>query len=106
PQEPLTGFDGQPQTKTVVYFVGTRKRLPLNRTNWNAIVNVTGEIDSDHWAGHKIEVYAATTKMNGKTVPCVRIRTPAVRTAGPLPKTDAAAARRDAANDLDDEIPF
>jgi hypothetical protein len=46
--------------------------------------------------------------MNGKTLPCVRVRTPAVRTTRPPPlaKTDAAAARADAASDLDDEIPF
>ena len=104
----MTGFDGQQQTKTVLYFTNTRKKLPLNKTNWNAIVDVTGEVDSDHWRGHRIELYSSTTEMNGKTLPCIRIRTPAVRQVGPPPlaRTDAAVARSDAANDLDDEIPF
>jgi hypothetical protein len=108
PQETLTGFDGQQQTKTVVYFVGTRKKLPLNRTNWNAIADATGEEDSDHWPGHKIELYPSTTEMNGKTLPCIRVRTPMVRTTRPQPmaKTDVAAARDDAAADMNDEIPF
>jgi len=108
PQEVLKGFDGQQQTKTVVYFAGTSKKLPLNRTNWNAIADVTGEEDSDRWPGHKIELYPTTTEMNGRELPCIRVRTPSVRatSAPPLAKSDAAAARDDAANDLDDMIPF
>jgi hypothetical protein len=108
PQETLTGFDGQQQTKTVLYFTNTRKKFPLNRTNWNAVADVTGEEDSENWPGHKIELYPSTTEMNGKTLPCVRVRTPMVRAAEPRPpaRTDATAARRDAAADMDDEIPF
>jgi hypothetical protein len=106
PEETLTGFDGQSQVKSVLYFSGTKKKLPLNRTNWNAVADVTGEEDSDRWAGHRVELYPATTEMNGKTLPCIRIRTPAVRAVQPLAKSDAAAARSDAANDLDDTIPF
>jgi hypothetical protein len=106
PEETLTGFDGQSQTKTVVYFAGTKKKLPLNRTNWNAIADVTGEEDSDNWPGHKIELYPAVTEMNGRELPCIRVRTPAVRAVQPLAKSDTAASRSDAANDLDDQIPF
>lgn len=105
PEETLTGFDGRQETKTVVYFAGTRKKLPCNRTNWNAIADVTGEEDSDRWPGHKIELYPSTTEMNGKTLPCIRVRTPSVRPA-PLAKSDAATARSDAANDMEDEIPW
>jgi hypothetical protein len=109
PDETLTGYDGKRQVKTVLYFKNTKKKLPLNRTNWNAVADVTGEEDSDSWSGHKVELYPSTTEMNGKVVPCIRIRTPAVRqvaTPPPLAKTDAAAARSDAAGDLEDEIPF
>jgi hypothetical protein len=105
PEETLTGFDGQSQTKTVVYFAGTKKKLPLNRTNWNAIADVTGEDDSDNWPGKKVELYPSTTEMNGTTMACIRVRTPAVR-AAPLAKSDAATARRDAASDMEDEIPW
>jgi hypothetical protein len=104
PNETLTGFDGKQQVKTVLYFKNTKKKLPLNRTNWNAVADATGQEDSDHWPGHKVELYPSTTEMNGKVLPCVRIRTPMVRAVGasPLAKTDAAATR----GDLEDEIPF
>jgi hypothetical protein len=108
PQELLTGFDGRQERKTVLYFTGTPKKPPLNRTNWNAVADTTGEEDSDRWPGHKIELYSSTTEMNGKVLPCVRVRTPMVRQVGPSPlaPTDAAAARADAAADLDDELKF
>ena len=107
PTETLTGFDGQQESKTVLYFVGTTKRLPLNKTNFFAVADVTGEEDSDRWPGRKVELYPAETEMNGRVLPCVRIRTPAVRAAPrPLAKSDAAAARADAADDIDDTVPF
>ena len=69
---------------------------------------MTGQVNSDNWAGHKIELYPSTTEMNGKTLPCIRIRTPMVRPAAPRPKAKmaAAAASSDAADDIADEIPF
>ena len=104
----MTGFNGQEQVKTVLYFTGTRKKLPLNRTNWDAVADVTGEADSNNWPGHRVELFPDTTEVNGSVQACIRIRTPMVRPAGPRPlaKTDAAAARSDAADDFGDEIPF
>lgn len=106
PSEVLTGFDGQQQTKVVLYFTNTRKKLPLNRTNFFAVADATGQEDTSNRPGHKIELYPAETEMNGRTLPCIRVRTPAVRQARPLAKSDAATARSDAAADLDDTIPF
>ena len=80
-QEPLKGFNGESQDKTVLHFAGTRKILPLNKTNWDAVVDVTGRVDSNDWPGHKIELFPTTTEVNGKVHPCVRIRTPMVRPA-------------------------
>jgi hypothetical protein len=99
PVEALTSPDGKQEKKTVLYFDNGQK-LPLNQTNWDAVVDVTGEADSDNWPGHKIEVYPTTTPMGGKMVDCVRIRTPMVR---PAPRS---RSNPPTANDLDDEIGF
>jgi hypothetical protein len=102
PQETLTGADGRQDQKTVLYFTRTNKKLPLNRINWDAVVDVTGEVDSDNWPGHKVELYPSTTELKGQTVPCVRIRTPNVRVRTPaMAKPEAAPP-----SDMDDEITF
>jgi hypothetical protein len=111
PLETLKNPEGKEQTKTVLYFRGTKKLLPLNVTNWDAVADVTGESDSENWAGCKIELYPATTEMKGKTVACIRIRAPeqpeparakqkpsAAGTKRPIKKTDDP--------DMDDVIPF
>jgi hypothetical protein len=97
PEEMLTGFSGQQEKKTVLYFTTSPKKLPLNKTNFEAVVDVTGEADSDHWPGHRIEVYSVSTDKG----PGVRIRTPAVR-----PAAMAGKPRPAVADDHDDEIPF
>jgi hypothetical protein len=100
PVEALTSPDGKQERKTVLYFDGVPKKLPLNQTNWDAVVDVTGEADSDDWPGQKVEVYPTTTQMGGKTVDCVRIRTPMVR---PAPRS---RSNPPTADDLNDEIGF
>ncbi len=73
----LKAPDGREQSKTVLSFRGTDRRLPLNLTNWDAIASITGCGDTDDWFGHSIELYATVTALGGKTVPCIRIRAPA-----------------------------
>jgi hypothetical protein len=89
------------ETKTILHFAGTKKCLPLNRTNWDAVADVTGEDDSDAWPGHQIELYPTTTEMKGETVACIRIRAPAQRE---LPKPKAESPPTD--SEMDKEIPF
>jgi hypothetical protein len=84
----------------VLYFTSTPKKLPLNRTNWDAVVDVTSEVDADNWPGHKLELYPTTTPLGGKTVDCIRIRTPKVR------PTATRKSKPSTADDLDDEIGF
>jgi hypothetical protein len=103
PLEVLNGPDGKQDQKTVLYFTNTPKKMPLNRVNWDAVVDVTGEVDSDNWVGHKIEVYPTTTQMGGKTVDCIRIRTPMVR---PSTRSKNKPATKPIADDLNDEIGF
>ena len=100
PVEPLTSPDGKQEKKTVLYFDNGQK-LALNQTNWDAVVDVTGEADTDNWPGHKIEVYPTTTPMGGKTVPCVRVRAPLA-----APAARSKPKPSDPEPTPDDEIPF
>jgi len=102
-EEPLKVLDGKEQTKTVLYFKGAKKGLPLNLTNWDAVAAITGEDDSDQWPGHRIEIYPTTTTMQGKPVDCIRIRPPAQ---GELPKVKPPAPKPTVEDDMDDKIPF
>jgi hypothetical protein len=102
PIETLKTPDGREDTKTVLYFCGAKKNLPLNRTNWDAVANICGD-DSDDWPGHKIELYPATTEMKGKVVDCIRVRAPVQGELAPkkLPPPPQAAD-----DDMSDEIPW
>jgi hypothetical protein len=113
PIETLKSPEGKEQSKTVLYFKGTKKCFPLNVTNWDAVVDVTSEDDSDNWPGHKLELFPTTTTMAGKLKDCIRIRPPAQRElpkqrpARPKPtKKGGAAEKLTLAEEMDDEIPF
>jgi hypothetical protein len=95
--EPLKSPEGKEQEKTVVAFAGTKKLLPLNMTNWDAVANIAGD-DTDEWLNKKIELYPTTTQMGSKTVECVRIRKPSPPKEPKLPVVPD--------DDPDDVIPF
>ena len=76
PVETLKNNKGEEQSKIVLYFVGAKKALPLNMTNFDAVVDVTGCGDSKDWPGHWLELYPSKTQMGGKLVDCIRIRRP------------------------------
>ena len=97
--EKLNGLDGKAKQKVVLSFAKTEKQLALNATNFDSVMDITAEADSDDWVGHKIELYPTTTTLPGKgTVPCIRIRKP-----GEAP---APAPVQPVPPDMDDEIPF
>ncbi len=103
--ETLKGIDGKQQLKTVLYFVGEKKSLPLNRTNWDAVCGLTGEEDIMNWAGHKIELFPTTVEMAGNKVEAVRIRKPS----SPKKREKPAAPPRPSKpspDETDDEIPY
>jgi hypothetical protein len=101
-------FNDKDQKKTVLYFAGTGKNLPVNATNWDVIEEITGEPDSDNWAGHVIELFPTTTEVRGETVDCIRIRAPeqgdmlAAAKSPKLPPAPEAPPK----GDMDDNIPF
>jgi hypothetical protein len=102
PLEVLKNPEGKEQHKTVLYFKGAKKALPLNVGNWDAVAEICGE-DTDDWSGGKIELYAAKTHMGGKVVDCIRVRAPSDAAAKIAPPTKAAEPE---AEDMNDAIPF
>ena len=96
------GSGGNQTNKTVLYFRGGAKPLPLNMVNWGAVAEIAGD-ETDEWPGHRIELFPTTTEMKGKTVDCVRVRAPKQKE---MPLAKAIGAARPAADDTDDDIPF
>jgi hypothetical protein len=67
--ESIKGFDGQQQSKVVCYFAKHFKPLPLNRTNFDSIMDTAGSDETDDWAGTKIELYPTETSLFSVRVP-------------------------------------
>ena len=103
PLETLKSTEGKEQVKTVLYFRGAKKALPLNLTNWESCAEICGADDSDDWPGHQIELYPTKTQMGGKTVDCIRIRPPAQRE---LPKQKPPVGEPPPTDDMNDVIPW
>ena len=111
PLEVLKSPEGKEEAKTVLYFRGLRKVLPLNRVNWDSVADIAGD-DTDTWPAASLELFPSKTQMAGKTVDCIRIRPPAQRelprakARAPKPKQDGAPAKPTLAEEMDDEVPF
>ena len=108
--EKLKNPSGVEQMKVVLSFHKSEKLLPLNVTNFDSVMDITGEDNSDNWVGHKVELFSAHTEMQGKTVNCIRIRKPPssqdelpIPAGAPAPDPKPVVA---ADPDTDDEIPF
>src|SRR5262245_10907266 len=70
---PMKGFNGgEERQKMVLHFKGAKKALVLNSTRWDDMIDATGKDDTDDWVGCRVEVYPATTPVDGKVVDCVR----------------------------------
>ena len=92
--------------KLVVYFAGKDKGVVLNKTNANAIADITGEDDTDAWKGHKIKLITVKVEFQGKRVPAIRIEE-----AAPKSTRKAAPPVREAGDEEDntplkDEVGF
>lgn len=96
--------------KFICHFAGAKKGLVLNKTNWNAIVKITGHDDSDEWTGAEICLYPTMVDFQGDQVAAVRIKSPPKKN-GPRPSSadmgrEQGAAQQRGGNDMDDTIPF
>jgi hypothetical protein len=99
--EKIKSFSGGETDKVVIFFAKGLKPLPLNRTNFESCVDISGSDDSDDFVGTKVELYATKTSMNGKTMDCVRIRAPGAEEKPRKPVTDDGVKP-----DYNDEIPL
>lgn len=62
------------QTKPVMAFNETEKKLVINQTNWDAIEALHGP-DSEGWIGKKITLYVDPhVRFGSKVVPALRVR--------------------------------
>jgi hypothetical protein len=81
---------GQDQKEKPVLHLEGEKPIVLNRTNFEAIEEALG--DTEKWGGHKVKVYCAPTRFQGKAVDGIRI----------VPIVAKPAVE----NDLNDKIAF
>jgi hypothetical protein len=106
--ETLKSTKGEDQQKVVLYFVGKKKSLPLNMTNFDSVADIAGDT-VEAWRGHRIELYPTVTQMSGKIVDCIRVRPPTqelpikpTARAKPVRAADAPALE----DEMSDEIPW
>ena len=87
--------------KPVLYFQDIDTGLVLNKTNANTIAELHGD-DIDGWGGKEIVLFATTTDMKGKNVPCIRVR--GVR----LPSSNKieSGLRQTIKEEMNDDVPF
>lgn len=67
-------FNENEQEKPVASFEGETKKLVLNKTNWNTIVQNTGKQDSDDWVGTTVTLYPSLVEFRGDKVLAIRIK--------------------------------
>jgi hypothetical protein len=59
--------------KPIISFDEIEKELVVNVTNWTNIAELTGEDDSDNWAGHAIKLVRVRVPFGGKNVEAIRV---------------------------------
>jgi hypothetical protein len=61
------------EKKAIMSFDELDKELVVNKTNWDRIVELTGEHDSVKWAGHRIKLVRVRVPFGGKNVEAIRV---------------------------------
>jgi hypothetical protein len=71
------GQGAKAESKPVLYFRGgSPKPCPVNKTNFDALVAVSGEEDSDNWGGTVVELFAIDVMGPNGPTRGVRMRRP------------------------------
>jgi hypothetical protein len=66
----LVGQGPDQKEKPVLHLEG-EKPIVLNRTNFETIEDAFG--DTEEWSGHKVKVYCAPTRFQGKAVDGIKV---------------------------------
>lgn len=126
--EELVGNGSKQEKKLVVWFTNSTKGLVLNKVNNRALRGPFGD-DVAGWEGKLIVLFPTETEMQGRLVPCLRVRIPmpvstddqtvkpaalqddvppATKAAKPQVDNTASATEtaKTPADDIDDEIAF
>lgn len=69
----IVGEQGRKNKIPVLFFVGKKKRLGLNKTNGKTIASMYGT-QTEAWSGKAITLYPTTTQFGGETKECIRVR--------------------------------
>lgn len=102
------------EMKAVVYFVGKKKAIVLNKTMATKLTSIAGTSMTEQWAGTKVTLFAAEATFGGDTYDVVRIKAatngkttsakPKSPPAPPPPESDDDTEDREEGSD--DDIPF
>lgn len=94
--------------KLIVHFVGKKKALVCNRTNSRIIAEVTGQPDTDDWAGQSVWLRVAKVEFSGRLVPAIRVSLEDLGSAKAAPTRPAQAPLPTSAESCDstDELSF
>jgi len=78
--EKFSGQRGEPDVlKPVTFFRELKKGLIVNRTNYRSIMEITGQEDTDDWAGARLLLRVEQVPAFGEVVDALRVR--------PIPKS-------------------
>ena len=93
----------------VLYFLGKKKGIVLNKTNAQTIAGLHGP-ETDAWHGKTIILWATQVDFKGQSVPCIRVKLNASTSARPshIPpkKQETIVDRQQQDQQQQDGIPF
>lgn len=69
----MKNMAGELVDRLVIGFHNQKKRLVVNRTNYDAIADLHGD-NTNQWAGQQIQLYTDKIHAGGKLWACVRVR--------------------------------
>jgi hypothetical protein len=64
------------------------KPMVLNKTNFQAISNITGSDETEDWAGREIVLISSMVDFQGKSVAALRVRAPKGSAPPPIPQRE------------------
>jgi len=81
--ERIKNDDGE-STKPVLWFEESEQGMVVNKTNFTAMINITGHEDSDEWIGGQVVLVREVVAFGGRMVPALRLKRPKSRAPQPV----------------------